>query len=790
MRRIWTAGTIAAVLVFSYGRAQAATTVKVNGTVDWTALTHFTNAQSGEVVFVDLTDFENLQFTVVPLTRLANNQARYSATLKASTPYFVAAVIADCASNPESCGTATTAGTHIRFNNFVIETPAGGPPITVDVVADVSLDPVAVCGNVSVQSGTYVKALAAAGPGGEEQFFSTGVFSTALVSAPVTSYCVQAARFSFTQFDSTVTIQQTQVPTCPAQLDVQQTDFLFLGDQPLTQNIVVVVPGAAGAISGTFQVNGFPHDFTQVFASTGGPTIGDCAGARFFSAGSGPGSPASFDVSPVLSGTWRLNATASRGLNTSDGLFNVIESSTAVTGDFVQVVVPPGGAAVAPLTFTAGVMAGNFVVDVRRWGAITEMLNAYPTFEGATNALAVVGAGWTPGLQAQPPMRISERYELNLDPRRTDWVLRAASGIGYRHSFPSANGSALSAFSVATMPNRVGPPFDQGGSLAVLVGGVTAGGTVSVDVPAADFRIATVTLNLPPGTASMFWSASRGEYTLPNGALAVPFPFANAFSFDGSPLVGHAKLPPGRYDGSTQATDADFNSVVDSRGLDLENDDDLTADFGAPALLAVRPIPGASGGSATVTGTVVTSAPPVQVTVNGSSATVANGSFSRATTIGTGPLTIVARDNLGRTTTLKRYFTTVAGLFAPAAGADLVSEGLDVNAIQNFTFRAPTPSSAFNTGRTIPLKLTGALGSAAVTGANAAAAPRVAAVLQVAPGVATTVNPTGGETVFRFDTKAAQWLCNLGTTGLTAGTYVVQIQFWDGRILEAAFVLA
>jgi hypothetical protein len=25
--------------------------------------------------------------------------------------------------------------------------------------------------------------------------------------------------------------------------------------------------------------------------------------------------------------------------------------------------------------------------------------------------------------------------------------------------------------------------------------------------------------------------------------------------------------------------------------------------------------------------------------------------------------------------------------------------------------------------------------------------------------------------------------------GLAPGTYVVQIQFWDGRILEAAFVL-
>jgi hypothetical protein len=324
---------------------------------------------------------------------------------------------------------------------------------------------------------------------------------------------------------------------------------------------------------------------------------------------------------------------------------------------------------------------------------------------------------------------------------------------------------------------------------------VTAGGTVSVDVPAADFRIATVTFNLPTGGTSFFWSAQHGQHTLPNGLLDVRSASANSFSFDASPVVGHAKLPPARYDGSTSASDSNFNSFFETRSLDLEPDDDLTVDFGAPTLLAVRPIPGAAGGAATVSGTVQSSDLPVsslQVLVNGVRVTVRDdGSFSRATTIGTGPLTVVASDNLGRTTTLKRYFTTMTGLFAPAAGADLVSEGQDVSAIQNFTFQAPMPSNAFNAGRTIPLKLTGALGGAAVTAANAVAAPRIVATLQVAAGgPATMVNPTGGETVFHFDANAAQWTCNLGTTGLSAGTYVVQIQFWDGRILEAAFVLA
>jgi hypothetical protein len=211
-------------------------------------------------------------------------------------------------------------------------------------------------------------------------------------------------------------------------------------------------------------------------------------------------------------------------------------------------------------------------------------------------------------------------------------------------------------------------------------------------------------------------------------------------------------------------------------------------------LLAVRPIPGAAGGAATVTGTVLSSDPAVtslQVLVNGASAPIgAGGSFSRAATIGTGPLTVVARDNLGRTTTLKRYFTTMTGLFAPAAGADLVSQGADVNAILGFVLPA-LPAGSFHAPQTIPLKLKGGLGSAAVTSANAVAAPRIFALLLVAPGAgATAASPAGGETVFHFDTGSGQWICNLGTTGLPTGTYVVQIQFWDGRILEAAFVLA
>ena len=250
--------------------------------------------------------------------------------------------------------------------------------------------------------------------------------------------------------------------------------------------------------------------------------------------------------------------------------------------------------------------------------------------------------------------------------------------------------------------------------------------------------------------------------------------------------------PPAQYTGTTTVSDSNFNSLTDTRQLDLAPDDDLTADFGAPTLLAVRPLPGAAGGSATVTGTVTTSAAPVTVKVNGVNAPVTGTSFSLGTTIGTGPLTIVARDNLGRTTTLKRYFTTITGLFAPAAGADLVSQNADLFALEANFVQAALPPAPFHAGSTIPLKLAGSLGGAPVTAANAVVAPQIVALELVIPG-GSPAHPSqgpGGQTVFHFDAASGLWVCTLNTQGLPTGTYVVPIQFWDGRILEAAFVLS
>jgi len=794
MRRISTVLTTAAGLFFAYGSARAAT-VTVKGTVDWSALTHFNTAQSAEVFFADVSQ-DIPPITVVPLTKIVNKTAKYSVTLNANTPYFIGAVIADCASNPEQCGTGTVVGTHIRFNNFVTQTPNSGT-ITVNVTADPvnnALDPVAICGSVSVQSGTFVKLLANAKGGGDEQFFSSGVFSTTTVSAPASSYCVQGGRLSFfTELDATVTLQQTQVPSCPAQLDQVRKDFLFIGNDPVTDNITVTVPLAPGEVSGSFTVVGFPYDDTRVNGFNSGPTLGDCAGIGFVNTGSGPGQTASFDVNPALSGTWRFLAIAERHLISPDGVLDVRETATAMSGsEMFAVNVAPGSSAVAPLTFTPGVVAGNIPHDLRRLGAIT----GPPQFSGydgipTNNSNEVVGAGWTPSVRSAAPMRFTERYELNLDPRGRDWILRAIfSPNSFGYDFTTGTESASSSWSYLAFPTRFGAPAVQpDGRFGVLVGNVTAG-SISADIPAIDFRVANVTLNSPAGFPSISWFASNGQ-NAPNGVLVVSSA-ANASTFDGSPAVGRMNVPPAQYAGTTTVLDSNFNSLTDARQLDLASDDDLTADFGAPTLLAVRPLPGAAGGSATVTGTVTTTAPPVTVTVNGASASVSNGSFSRAATIGTAPLTIVVRDNLGRTTTLKRYFTTITGLLAPAAGADLVSENADLYAVAGVNFVQPALSAPFRAGQTIPLKLKGALGGAAVTAANAAVAPRVIALELVIPGAAPAKRSPGpgGDTVFHFDAASGQWICNLSTQGLPTGTYVIPIQFWDGRILEAAFVLS
>ena len=217
-----------------------------------------------------------------------------------------------------------------------------------------------------------------------------------------------------------------------------------------------------------------------------------------------------------------------------------------------------------------------------------------------------------------------------------------STGVGYQFQFPTPNGSASSAFGgVAALP-KVGAnvPFDLSGNLAVLIGPVTAGGRVTIDLPPIDFRAASVTLNAVDGGPSLFWFASEGRYPLPKGVLGTSSPQMFSFSFDGSPTTGRAMLPPGRFDGSTTSSDPNFNSFTENRSFDLEPDDDLTADFGAPALLAVRPDSrrvGRPRDGQRQSGRQRPTCAQVQVLVNGAAATVAaDGSFSARAVIGTG----------------------------------------------------------------------------------------------------------------------------------------------------------
>jgi hypothetical protein len=779
-------------VVLSAGASRAsAQTVKASGTVNWSTLTAF-KSQSAEVVFFDFSTGNRI---VAPLTQspAGAKMAPYSVTLTPGDIYFVSAVVADCTGDPEACGTATKGGTHIRFGGLDIQAPADGSPVALDVVADSSLNPVPVCGKVTVDAGTFLKLSANLDNGTPDGPFALGVYSTALTAAPTSSYCLLSPPFSFEQLNTTTTIGQTRIPSCPAQLDVLRSDFFISSTAPLTDDVHIVVPGPPGEIRGKFSVAGFPSGSLQIDASNGGPTIGACAGLNVFSASTSV-PPLSFDIVPALAGAWTVLGTAFANGTSADGIFQLNRSTTATpNGGLFTVDVKAGSPVVPPLSYTPAILSGSVSVDARRFGGPYAGLNSFPSFQGELLAAQFGAAGWSNSNVVVLPMQVAERYDLYLDARGTDWTLDAVAGVGYQYQFPTPNGSASSAFGgVAALP-KVGAhvPFDLSGNLAVLIGPVTAGGRVTVDLPPIDFRAASVTLNAVDGGPSLFWFASEGRYPLPKGVLGTSSPQMFSSTFDGSPTTGRAILPPGRFDGSTTTSDPNFNSFTESRSLDLEPDDDLTADFGAPALLAVRPVPGASAGPVTVTGKAVPSdphAPKLQVLVNGAAATVAaDGSFSARAVIGTGPLTIVARDCEGHTTTLKRYFTTMSGLFAPCDGADLVSQNQDVNAVSNFVFQAPLAKTSFKAGQVIPLKVTGALAGVPVTAANAAAVPRVLGLVKVAPGMAPATLTPPSPTVFRFD--SGQWIANLSTQGLQAGTYVVQIRFWDGRVLEAAFVL-
>ncbi len=235
-------------------------------------------------------------------------------------------------------------------------------------------------------------------------------------------------------------------------------------------------------------------------------------------------------------------------------------------------------------------------MDSRRFGGPSSELSPIPLFFGFTQALSL-GAEWAPLKEVLLPMQVAERYDVSLDPRGENWLLSGVNGVGYGYQYTVANASVSSAFSdVVTLPNFGGhPPFDQFQMPSLLIGAVAAGAKNPGRSPANRLPRRERHVELPRRRSPLQWfNDTDGRYALPNGVLFTPFGSLLAGTFDGSLPVGRALLPPGRYDGETDFVDPDFSDQIDPRSFDLEPDDNLTSDFGAPMLLGVRPIPGAA----------------------------------------------------------------------------------------------------------------------------------------------------------------------------------------------------
>jgi hypothetical protein len=123
---------------------------------------------------------------------------------------------------------------------------------------------------------------------------------------------------------------------------------------------------------------------------------------------------------------------------------------------------------------------------------------------------------------------------------------------------------------------------------------------------------------------------------------------------------------------------------------------------------------------------------------------------------------------------------TVIGLSAPLAA--LAPVGSPV----------PLPGHAFRQGSTLPLKLQLFSGSTLLTSA-ATAPPQITGLVRNGNAVnLTSVDPDSGQandvgTLFRY--SGPDWVFNLSTKGLTAGTYTLTIKVPGGLSYNAGFVL-
>ncbi len=127
-------------------------------------------------------------------------------------------------------------------------------------------------------------------------------------------------------------------------------------------------------------------------------------------------------------------------------------------------------------------------------------------------------------------------------------------------------------------------------------------------------------------------------------------------------------------------------------------------------------------------------------------------------------------------------------------GAPVAATGLSapLAALAPVGSPVPLPSHAFKQGSTLPLKLQLFSGSTLLTAATTNP-PQIAALVRNGnPVNLDTIDPDSGQandsgTLFRY--SGPDWVFNLSTKGLTAGTYTLTIQVAGGASYHAGFVL-